>query len=294
MPQLRTVVETQKRLHGDRHADKRQNGEHGHATDHADGGQRIVGADGAHRAIFHECIVGNDLRYGSANLQHERSRAQRKNLAHERPIHRKILAAQAQRYTRGLREVPHHGNAADTLAAHSSPRAADDAQAHTHDENRIENGAAYRADEHGKKRPVRRAAGTDEIIDAHTDDLEDAAQADDLNEVAGIGAHRIGGRRKREQRFDAGRHMSEHREQNGYQHAECEGIAQNMLGLAVLAFAQTKRAQRVAACADEHSNRQEHRHDRRCHAYGGKADFSCTVAKEYRVDNVVRAVHEHA
>ena len=180
------------------------------------------------------------------------------------------------------------------MAAHGRPRAADDAQAHAHDENRIENGTAYRADEHGKKRPVRRAAGTDEIIDAHTDDLEDAAQADDLNEIAGIGAHRIGGRRKREQRFDAGRHMSEHREQNGYQHAECEGIAQNMLGFAVLPLAQTKRAQRVAACADEHRNRHEHRHDRRCHAYGGKTDFSCTVAKEYRVDNVVRTVHEHA
>ena len=180
------------------------------------------------------------------------------------------------------------------MAAHGRPRAADNAQAHAHDENRVENGAAHRADEHREKRPVGRAAGTNKVIDAHADDLENTAQADDLDEVASIGAHRIGGRRKREQRLDACGHMREHREQNGHQHAEREGIAQNMLGLAVLAFAQTKRAQRVAACADEHGNRHEHRHNRRCHADGGKADFACAMAKKYRVDNIVRAVHEHA
>ena len=32
-----------------------------------------------------------------------------------------------------------------------------------------------------------------EVVNTHADDLENAAQADDLDEVASIGAHRIGG-----------------------------------------------------------------------------------------------------
>ena len=51
---LGAVVEAEKRLNRNRHADKRHHREHGDALHDANGGERALGADSARTAVLHQ------------------------------------------------------------------------------------------------------------------------------------------------------------------------------------------------------------------------------------------------
>ena len=85
-------------------------------------------------------------------------------------------------------------------------------------------------------------------------------------------------------------HGHDHREHDGQAHR----VAQAALGFHPVALAHAQRGQRVAAVAHEHGDGHEHRHDGHRHGGGGQADLAQRLPEEDRVDDVVRAVHQHA
>ena len=71
-------------------------------------------------------------------------------------------------------------------------------------------------------------------------------------------------------------------------------VAENLLGVFDLLFAQRDRDQRAGADADQHADRHQQRHDRESDRHGGQRDHADALADEHAVDDVVAGARQHA
>ena len=288
------VVEADERLGGDRDAHDGHEGQVGEAVDDADGGQGGLGADGAQGAVLHQLVVDGHVAHAGGNLQQEARHAEGEDLPHHGGRKAHVGCAQLERGLGRDDEVPQHADHRDAQTAHRSQGRTRDTPAQHHDEEVVEADAGHGADHHGEQGAVGSASGADEVVDAHADDLRDAAHREDPHVDAGLLVDGRRGGGKREQRVHAGGDVAKTRDDHRDDDGERERVAEHALGVCLAALAQAQRCERVAAVAHEHGQRHEEdarREGRRGH---GKARLAHGLAQEGSRDDVVGAVDEHA
>ena len=288
------VVEAEQRLQGDGDADERHDRELPNALHHANGRQRVVGADGRQGPVFHQLEVDDEVHDGHARLHAEARQPEGENGA----IHGKAQAHGGQAQPHGnvaaQAEVLQHCQTRTGPAEHRGQSAAHDPPAERQNEQGVKGHRAHQTDDHGAERPVRGAAGADEVVHAKADALQDKAGTKDLDERLGVGAHLRRGARQIEHPGDQRRIPPDDEHNDGSNETQGHHIAQGALGIVALALAEAQGRQRVAAVADEHGDGHEHDHDGVGHRHGRQPDLPYRMSQKHRVDDGIGAVDEHA
>ena len=136
----------------------------------------------------------------------------------------------------GKQEVPQYTNTGNSLTKHGCQRTAHNAPSENQHKQVIQNDAGKRADNHGKQGTVWCACGTDEVIHAHADDLEDNAESDDLDERVGVIVDFRRSAGKREERLHAGRNAGDYSHHNRNDDSKAHRIAKALFGSLLAAF----------------------------------------------------------
>ena len=291
---LGAVVEAEKRLNRNRHADERHHREHGDALHDADGGKRALSTDGTRGAVFHQQEVHREVHDCGARLHGKARKAEREDGTDDLRVGAHAVQAKLERCALREDEEPQHRDARCGLADQRGVGRTCDAPAELQNENVIEDGAHHRANHHGQKRAIGGAGCTNKVVHAHADHLQNEAKAQYLDERRSIRAHLVGRAREREEGVKQ-RRIRRNRGNDDPEHdAERHRVTEADLGIVFTSFAQTQRRKRIAAITDKHRKRHEHNHERSRNRCRRQADFAHGLSKEDGVDQVVRCIHQHA